>query len=69
MAKKKMDPHTAEERSMAAEIIRRRCMLMAAAEGCTQTALQERLLTEYWEQNYSGGALDAVLSHQLDNGG
>lgn len=60
MAKKK-NQFDADVRSMNAETARRRCMLMAAAEGVTQTSLQERLVTEHWEQNYAGGALDDVM--------
>lgn len=65
---KKRDPYEAEERAVSAEVNRRRCMLMAAAEGLTQTALQERLVAEYWTQNYAGGALEEVLSRQMANG-
>lgn len=69
MAKKKLEQHEAELRAQVQEVNRRRCMLMAAAEGLTQTALQDRLVNEYWEQNYQGGPLDEVLNRQMNNGG
>lgn len=61
MSKHRQDPNP-EKAS------RRRCMLMAAAEGLTQTALQDRLITEHWDRHYAGGALDEVLQ-KLQNAG
>jgi hypothetical protein len=66
MAKKKLGQYEADERAMVQELIRRRSMLMAAAEGITQTALQDRLVTEYWENNYAGGPLQEVIDRQLN---
>lgn len=69
MPRTKANDETKLATENAAELTRRRCMLMAATEGCTQTGLADRLINEYWGQIYAGGALDELLATQLAKGG
>ncbi len=66
MAKKALTEEQASVKAQETEITRRRCMLMAAATGATQTGFAEALINSYWEQNFAGGPLDELLTKQLN---
>lgn len=68
MAKRKLNEEEVQTKEFQAEVARRRCMLMAAAEGITQSGLTDKLLAHYWEQNYQNGPLAEVLQQQLNGG-
>lgn len=66
MAKKGLTEEQVIVKTQEAELTRRRCMLMAAATGATQTGFSDALINSYWEQNFAGGPLDDLLNKQLN---
>jgi len=65
MSKKALSEDVKAMNAQAAELTRRRCMLMAASMGVTQTGLSDALVNRHWEENFAGGPLDELLTRQL----
>lgn len=65
MSKRKMSDEQQVSAKQEEELTRRRCMLMAATAGLTQTAFAAALVNREWEDGYAGGPLEELLLKQL----